>query len=170
MPRFEDHQRTLRAERDTRTRSFVVWMFDSAYVYAVLAIIAIAAGFAIYAFTLSFQDGARSVLCFIIPAMWGAYALAVNDGRPSALEEMGEQVTIGLGVFAALVLAGVLFAGAPVFAANAALGAMTFFFFLMWVSDAPSPYVRRPSERNRIWGKTILVMVTVFGLIAAAAL
>ena len=39
-------------------------------------------GIAAYAFTISFGEGARSLIFFFIPALWGTYALAMNDGRP----------------------------------------------------------------------------------------
>ena len=46
-------------------------------------VVAIAAlGVAAYGFTLSFGEGARALIFFFIPALWGAYVLAMNDGQP----------------------------------------------------------------------------------------
>lgn len=161
---------SVRDTRDENARGFVVWLIETGYQVAAVALTVIAAGIAAYAFTLSVGDGARSVIFFVIPAMWGAYALAANDGQPEALEKIAEPAVVGLATASALVLSGVLFLGAPVAIANLALGVMIAFFFLMWISNAPSRYRRRLSSLGKLWGKALLVMITVLGIVTAVAL
>jgi hypothetical protein len=64
----------------------------------------------------------------------------------------------------------VFFLKAPVSIADLALGGMAAFFFLMWTSDQPSRFQRRPSKLARTWMQALLVMVTILGIFVAIAL
>jgi hypothetical protein len=73
-----------RDSRETGLRNFALWFIDTGYVVALPALSLAALGIACYGFTVSFGEGARSLIFFVIPVMWGAYTLAVNDGNPQA--------------------------------------------------------------------------------------
>ena len=132
-------------------------------------VVAIAAlGVAAYGFTLSFGEGARALIFFFIPALWGAYVLAMNDGQPRALEQMTATIANSLSIVAGLVVAAVVFIGWPVSTTNLALGAMAAFFFLIRISRYASPHVRELRE-NRTMIRALLLMLTVVCAVVAIA-
>jgi hypothetical protein len=132
-------------------------------------IVAIAAlGVAAYGYTLSFGEGARSLIFFFIPALWGAYALAINDGQPKALEQMTATVANSLSVLAGLVVAAVVFLDWPVSTTNLALGTMAAFFFLIRISKQTPQHMRELRE-NRTIVRSLLIMMTVVCAVVAVA-
>jgi hypothetical protein len=145
-------------------------MIDTGYVIALPLLALVAVGIAAYGFTSSFAEGARSLIFFVVPVMWGAYALAVNDGKEQNITKLAQNWVIGLAVAAALVVGCVMFLSVPISVADLALGVMVAFFFLMWTSDQQTRYTRRPSEAARLWMLALLVMVTILAVFAAVAL
>jgi len=64
----------------------------------------------------------------------------------------------------------VMFLAAPVSLADLALGIMTAFFFLMWTSDQPTTFQRKPTAMARTWMLAMLIMITVISTFVAVAL
>lgn len=159
-----------RGVRESYSRMFALWLIDVGYVWGIPAIGVAAAGIATYAFTIGFGQGVRAVIFFVIPVLWGAYTLAINDGQPQVIEKLADKVVLGIAVVAALVIGSVMFLSAPVSLANLALGAMTAFFFVMWTSDQPTPFQRKPTPMARTWMLAMLLMVTVISIFVAIAL
>lgn len=156
--------------RDSKSRQFALWLIDIGYVWGVPAIGATAAGIAAYAFTIGFGQGVRAVIFFVLPVLWGAFILAVNDGQPQVIEKLADKAVHGIAVAAALVIGSVMFLSAPVSLADLALGIMVAFFFLMWTSDQPSMFQRTPTAMARTWMLALLIMITVISLFVAVAL
>lgn len=160
MPRAS---RSTRVDTESVVRRGVEWVFHAMYErVGVMLIAAVAAGIAVYAFTVSFGEGVRAVVFFLIPSLWGAFALATFDGQPSALEKFGQRAMIAIGLAAGIVLSALFVFDAPIAIANLALGMMEAFFFLMWVGNQPSAFGRiEISSQAQPWGIAFLVMVTV---------
>jgi hypothetical protein len=159
-----------RDPRETGLRNFALWFIDTGYVVALPALTLVALAIAGYGFTVSFGEGTRSLIFFVIPVMWGAYTLAVNDGSPQVIEKLADKAVVGVAVVAALIIGLVFILNAPVSIADLAFGAMVAFFFLMWTSDQPSRFQRRPSKIARTWMLALLVMITILAFFAAVAL
>lgn len=134
---------------------------------SLVAIAFAAAGFTVLAFGDSQSEGIRSVLFFLTPAAWGAFAFASLDGQPEAFKKLGDYAIPGLGVVAGLVISSVVIFDAPVSIANLALGAMAAFFFMMALASAPSN--RKPAipPDERTWPLAILLMLTVISVAVA---
>ncbi len=160
----------VRGTRDSKFRTFALWVVDLAFIWGIPAIGLVAAVIASYAFTRDFGEGARSVIFFVVPVLWGAYVLATNDGQPQVIERLADKVVLGIAVVAALVIGSVMFLAAPVSIANLALGTMTAFFFLMWTSDQPTMFQRTPTKMARTWMMAMLIMITIISIFAAIEL
>jgi hypothetical protein len=170
MPVANNNPTQGRNVRDSWIRQVSLWMIDTGYVVALPLLSLIALGIAGYGFTLNFGEGARSLIFYVVPVMWGAYVLAVNDGKQQNITKLAQNWVIGLAVAAALIVGSVMFLSAPISIADLALGLMAAFFFLMWTSDQPSRYIRRPNESARIWMLALLILVTILAVFAAVAL
>jgi hypothetical protein len=170
MPVANNSPARGRGVRDGWIRRASLWMIDTGYVVALPLLSLAALGIAGYGLTISFGEGARSLIYYVVPVMWGAYVLAVNDGKQQNITRLAQNWVIGLAVVAALIVGSVMFLSTPISIANLALGAMAAFFFLMWTSDQPSRYIRRPNEAARIWMLALLIMVTILAVFAAVAL
>lgn len=138
------------------------------YRTGIFIVAAAALGVAAYGFTMNYGEGARALIFFFIPTLWGAYALAMNDGQPKALERMTATVANALSVLAGLVVAAVVFIGWPVSITNLALGAMAAFFFLIRISRQSSSHLRELRE-NRTMVRALLIMLTVVCAVVAVA-
>jgi hypothetical protein len=147
----------------------VEWLFNLINErLGVLLLAAVAFGIAVYAFTESYGEGVRAVIFFVIPSLWGAYALAALDGEPAALERLGQPAMIAIGVAAGVALSGVLIFDAPIALANLALGTMEAFFFVMWIGSEDTPFGRiELSKRAQPWGVALLLMTTIISLTIA---
>lgn len=159
-----------REARDFKSRQFALWLLDVGYVWGVPAIGVAAAAIASYAFTVGFGQGVRAVIFFVVPVLWGAFILAVNDGQPQVIEKLADKAVHGIAVVAALVIGSVMFLAAPISLADLALGIMTAFFFLMWISDQPTMFQRKPTAMARTWMLAMLIMVTIISVFVAVAL
>jgi hypothetical protein len=150
-------------------RRAVEWLFNLVYErLGVLVLVFVATGIAAYAFTVSFGEGVRAVIFFIIPSLWGAFALAALDGETNALEQHGQPIMIALGIIAGVVLSSVFVLDAPISMANLALGTMEAFFFLMWIGNEQSPLGRiEISSRAQPWGIAFLLMTTILAITVA---
>jgi hypothetical protein len=153
---------------DERSRGWIWLLFDFVYGYSWLLLAAAAAAVGAYAFDHSSGEGIRSIIFFVIPAMWGAFALGSFDARPRALQDLSAPVAIGLGTVAGLVLSSVLFLDTPVSIGNLALGSMMAFFFVMRISSQPSGFSRGIPPDRRNFVLTVLVMLTVLCTVIAA--
>lgn len=131
---------------------------------AVVLIAAAAAAFTALAFNESQEEGIRSVLLFLVPAAWGAFAFAVLDGQPEAFKQLGRTVVPACGVIAGMVISSVWILSAPISIANLALGAMEAFFFVMALATAPEG--RRPPVSREIagWPLSVLLMLTTISI------
>jgi hypothetical protein len=131
---------------------------------SLMLIVLAAAGFAVLAFNNSEGEGIRSILFFLTPAAWGAFAFASLDGQPKAFKTLGDYAIPGMGVVAGLVISSVVLLKAPVSIANLALGTMAAFFFMMALASAPSS--RKPAipPGEHIWPLAILLMLTVISV------
>jgi hypothetical protein len=162
---------SMRNDTESAVRRAVEWLFHTMYERVGVMLIAfVAAGIAIYAFTVSFGEGVRAVIFFIIPSLWGAFALATFDGQPTALERFGQSAMIGVGLVAGIVLSALFVFEAPIAIANLALGLMEAFFFLMWIGNQQSAFGRiEISSRAQPWGVAFLIMVTVLSITIAVS-
>jgi hypothetical protein len=167
MPTANNGQLGGRDAREGWVRRACLWMIDTGYVAALPILGLIAIGIAVYGFTVDFGEGARSVIFFVVPVLWGAYALAVNDGKQQNINKVAQQWVIGIAVAAALTVGSVILLSVPIAITDLALGIMVAFFFLMWTSDQPSRYIRKPSESARIWMLGLLIMVTIVAVFIA---
>lgn len=153
---------------DTRPRNGARWLMAVIYDVSWFLLGAVAAAITAYAFTQSFGEGVRSIIFFVIPSMWGAYFLAVHDGRPKAIEELSSTIANSISIMAGLVVASILFLDTPISIANLALGAMEAFFFMMRISNQATRFPRAIPRDVQIILRTFLVMLTVTcGVIAA---
>lgn len=133
-----------------------------------VVLIALAAvGIVAIAFAQSRAEGIRSVIFFLIPTAWGAFAFAALDGAPDAFETLGKNAIPGCGVVAGLVISSVLLFDAPVSIANLALGAMEAFFFMMALADAPSGRTPTIPKGQHVWPLAILLMLTTISISVA---
>lgn len=135
---------------------------------ASLALIVLAAiAFTVIAFGDDQSEGIRSILFFLTPTAWGAFAFAALDGQPKAFRTLGDYALPAFGVIAGLVISSVVLLDAPVSVANLALGAMAAFFFMMALGSTPSG--RRPPipPGEHIWPLAILLMLTVIAIAVA---
>jgi hypothetical protein len=160
MP-ISDTRPSERELTESINRGWTGWLMIVLYRYSWVLLALAAGGVAAYAFTVSFSEGARAIIFFVIPAMWGAYGLAVHDGQPKAIQNLSAPIANGLAVIAGLVVASVLFLDTPVSIANLALGAMEAFFFLMRISGQTTTYSRLAGTNAQIWIRAFLIMVTV---------
>jgi hypothetical protein len=155
---------------DKALRDRLNWLFDTLYDFSWLLFVLAAAGVAAYAFTLEFGEGARAIIFFVVPSLWGGFILLTHDGKPKAMLKIPEPVIYGLAVVAGLVLASVLFLDTPVSIANLALGVMGGFFLLMRVSNQETAHTRWfPPERETLL-RALLIMVTVTCMVIAVVL
>jgi hypothetical protein len=168
MPLGSAHRRHDRAWVDRVTRDVAERLLSLVYRAGVFLIAIAAMAIAAYAFTISYGEGARALIFFFVPTLWGAYALAVNDGQPKALEKLTGAMANALAVVAGLVVAAVVFIDWPVSVTNLALGAMEAFFFLIRMSDQPSQHARDVQE-NRTTVRALLIMLTVICIVVAVA-
>ncbi len=134
---------------------------------SMVLIVLAAATFTVLAFGDSEGEGIRSILFFLTPAAWGAFAFASLDGQPEVFRSLGEYAIPGLGVVAGLVISSVVLLNAPVSTGSLALGAMAAFFFMMALASAPSS--RKPAipAGEHIWPLAILLMLTVISVAVA---
>jgi hypothetical protein len=169
MPRSVRTASAFPADTESIVRRAVEWLFTLVYERVGVLVLAIVAfGVAVYAFTVSFGEGIRAIIFFVIPSLWGAFALAALDGERNALERYGQPIMIALGVVAGVVLSGVFVIDAPVSMANLALGTMEAFFFLMWIGNDQSPFGRiEISSRAQPWGVALLLMTTIVAITVA---
>jgi len=137
---------------------------------AVILIAVAAAVFTALAFDVSQEEGIRSVLLFLIPAAWGAFAFAVLDGQPAALENVSKTGVPVIGVIAGLVISSVLLLDAPVSVANLALGTMEAFFFVMALAAAPTGRKPPISRSQAIWPLALLLMLTTISIAIAVTM
>src|SRR3954467_6359520 len=82
MPLSKSGGTTEREFADDQSRAWSDWIIGMLYRLGIVTLPLAAAGIAAYAFTVSFPEGARAIIFFALPAMWGAYALATLDGQP----------------------------------------------------------------------------------------
>lgn len=169
MPRPVRAASASHADTESLVRRAVEWLFTLVYERVGVLILAVVAfGITVYAFTISFGEGVRAVIFFLIPSLWGAFALATLDGERNALEQFGQPIMIALGVIAGLVLSVIFLVDAPVSIANLALGTMEAFFFLMWIGNDQSPFGRiEISSRAQPWGVALLLMTTIVAITVA---
>jgi hypothetical protein len=172
MPPATQPQRTEspRSKADKELRDRVNWLFNALYNHSWLLFGLGAAGITAYAFTIGFAEGARSIIFFCVPSLWGAFMLLTNDGEPKAMAKIPEPVTYGLAVIAGLVLASVLFLDTPVSIANLALGVMAGFFLLMRLSDQKTAHTRWFPPEGETLLRALLIMVTVTCIVIAVVL
>lgn len=139
--------------------------------YALVGIAILAAGISIYAFTISFAEGARALIFFLIPSMWGAYCLAVLDGKPAALRHASVTLLNVMAAVAGLVVAAVVLLDAPVSIANLPLGIIECLFFVMQVGDRPGRgFAADYSEVAKSIVRMVLILATVLCIVVAVAL
>lgn len=168
MPITGATQSNDRSWMDHVSRGIAEVCMSLLYRTGIFVVAAAALGVAAYGFTIDFGEGARGLIFFFVPALWGAYGLAMNDGQPKALERMTATIANGLAILAGLVVAAVVFIDWPVSITNLALGAMAAFFFLIRVSRQSSPHLRELRE-NRTMLRSLLIMLTVVCLVVAVA-
>jgi hypothetical protein len=130
-------------------------------------IVVAAATFTALAFADGQGEGIRSILFFLTPATWGAFAFAALDGQPAAFRTLGDYAIPGFGVLAGLVISSVLLIDAPVSVANLALGAMAAFFFMMALGRAPAGRTPPIPPGEHVWPLAILLMLTVISVAVA---
>jgi hypothetical protein len=161
MPLSQSARSNERTFADDGSRSWSGWLIEMLFKSSVFVLAGAALGIAVYAFTVSYGEGARALIFFLIPSMWGAYALAVFDGQPKALQDLTAPIANSIAVVAGAAVASVLFLDTPVSIANLALGTMEAFFFVMRISNQPSQYRRVIGPDVRVWVRAFLIMTTV---------
>lgn len=153
--------RTEREFADSMARRVADWVVESLYRFGVVGLALAALSVAVHGFTQSYAEGTRSLIFFLIPSLWGAYALAVFDGQPDAFNRMMPQLAYGISVLAAVVIIAVLSMDAPTSLVNLALGSMEAFFFVMRTSSQPSPHQRMLDANTRALAGALLILLTL---------
>lgn len=171
MPTIRREQsRGGRQARDSAVRSFSLWFVETVYITAIPLLSVVAVAIDVYAFSKSVGEGVRTIVYYVLPVLWGAYYLAVNDGKPQALTKHAHLVVVAVCVPVGLVLGGIFFLGAPISSAGLALGAMAAFFFLLWTSDQPSQYTRTSGPAARLYMLVFLIIISMVAITAAIRL
>jgi hypothetical protein len=139
------------------------------YRFGVLLIALAALGICALSLIASPGEAVRALIFFLIPSLWGAYALAAYDGEPDAFERVLPQTAYWLAGLASLIIVLVMVVGAPVSIANLAFGSMEAFFFVMRIAVQPSRYQRRLEAHARTLAGALLLMLTVLCAALAVA-
>lgn len=165
---FESNARS--SSTNSSGRSIADTLMNLVSKYALLLVAVAALGVSLYGFTISFAEGIRALIFFLIPSLWGAFSLAVLDGRPTALDTASGTLLNVMAAIAGLTLAAVIFLDAPVSIANIPLGIIEAAFFVMLVADGSSPFPAQYSETGKTIVRMVLILATVLCLAVAVAL
>ncbi|HEX7134957.1 MAG TPA: hypothetical protein VF228_20450 [Iamia sp.] len=165
MPFANTKTRSRSSGRDV---SETLMLVVSRYALWVVAVAALA--ITAYAVTDSFAEGARALIFFLVPSLWGAFLLVSLDTRPAALETMSASILNGMAAVAGVVIAAVFLLDAPVSIANLPLGIIEAAFFVMLVADEGRTKRIRWSETAQTIVRMVLILATVLCLIVAVAL
>lgn len=165
MPFANTRTRTRSSGRDV---SETLMLVVSRYALWVVAVAALAV--TVYAVTDSFAEGARALIFFLVPSLWGAFLLVSLDTRPAALETMSASILNGMAAVAGVVIAAVFLLDAPVSIANLPLGIIEAAFFVMLVADEGRTKRIRWSETAQTIVRMVLILATVLCLVVAVAL
>lgn len=168
MP-WEASRSSERDFADGLARRISDWVVEGLYRFGVMVLALAALAICVLGLTQSAGEGIRALIFFVIPSLWGAYALAVFDGQPDAFDKVMPQAVYWLAGLASLVIILVMVVGAPISIANLALGSMEAFFFVMRISVQPSRYQRRLDSNSRALAGALLLMLTVLCAALAVA-
>ena len=143
---------------------------EALYKYGLLGIAAVALGLTAYAASQTPANALRALVCFVVPALWGAYGMITLDVTTPERAKLAEQVAVGTVVATALAVGAVFLADIAVAFATLGLGATTAVLLVMW---SPADALGRrpaPPASVLVWVRILLILATLLAVVLVVSL